>query len=149
MELEAQVTEDCNTRQAFRTIVQGLPRATELVLPQLEAEALTECARLSACLKVWETNGGCEPFTLEAVATAAQLPTAKATLSSLLGHACATALPAGLEPSTVLPRQLVALLIQVLNRVDCGATQADPEAALTAYSDLVGHRALKRKCLAD
>ena len=76
---------------------------------------------------------------------AAQITKPATDTASLLGRGALAVWPAGLGDGDVIPRQVVELLIEILELLPgVSASQDDPKVAISAYATLVDQQAAKR-----
>ena len=121
----------------------------EIPAATLDQQGVDECIRLRACLTRWTRAGGTVPFTLGGLEAASGNSDAGscARMRALLGRAHDLTWPDGITLDSVLPKQLVKLLADLLSKVEAEAatqTMGGDDDADAAYAQLVALRGCKR-----
>jgi hypothetical protein len=129
---------------AFEAIVKDAPDPTNAELPAVEDVDLAPRAEaLHHFLVRWTTDGSKLPVTVAEMASASRTEDGEHLLVAILGNVFAKFFPEGVQPQTVLPKQVAAYMAAVLARVveKFQAPVAAKAKADESFSDIAAKRA--------
>ena len=145
-ELEEQLQrfrEHARRMDGFLAVVADPPDVASLALPNsADATLMARANALHQLLTQWSAGGMELPLAVGELAAPCGVDDAGALLAALLGEATGRLLPCGLQPETILPKQVMQVLVALLARLEARfvASAAAKTKAAAAYAELAAKR---------